>query len=111
VRFPSARVGFGLSEMVNGVCSEAPPRELMYRKWRRRNRPPQTRIGGRIDIAFAALQGQSYTILYQNDLVPGAPWTTLTNLSSTVTGPLHYQDTLFSPTLTRFYRISTPQSP
>jgi len=70
-----------------------------------------TRIGGRVDLQFTAQAGQPYTIQYQNDLQVGAPWTTLTNMSSSISGPLHFQDTLFSPTLSRFYRVYTPQVP
>jgi hypothetical protein len=70
-----------------------------------------TRIGGRVDLQFTAQAGQPYTIQYQNELQFGGPWTTLTNMSSSVSGPLHFQDTLFSPTLSRFYRVFTPQVP
>jgi hypothetical protein len=69
------------------------------------------RLASRIDIVFTAQEGQSYTVEYQNNLLPGGPWTTVTNIAATATGPVIAYDDLFSPTGARFYRIKTPGVP
>lgn len=67
--------------------------------------------GNQTAIHFMALQGQSYTVEYKDSL--GAViWNTLVNVPPQTTNTTYIaRDFGFSPTGTRFYRISTPTYP
>lgn len=68
------------------------------------------RVGNVATVGFEGLAGSGYTLLYQDDLVPGG-WSKLQDFApQTTSGPRQINSTL-SPGAKRFYRVVTPIQP
>ena len=68
-----------------------------------------TRSGGVVLLSFPVVAGRSYSVHYQDTLVPGAPWNILTNLPNAAGGgTATVQDGSAAGGQQRFYRLVTP---